>query len=207
MKVTLIPVVFLSAAALLSGCASSGVKNPNGRLPSMLNPDERGPVAGTGIESQDIVAVTDKMARGILGVPEVANAATPPRVVLLPVENNTRFPINKAIFLDEIVARLSEKAAGKVRFLARERMADLERERTLKQTGQVTSSTDPNVNQFKGADFFLTGKLDGVTTRTSAGTSDYILYTFTLINANTSEQIWTGSDRIKKSGLEDASYR
>lgn len=86
-------------------------------------------------------------------------------------------------------------------------MAALERERTMKQTGQVTSSTNPNVNQFKGADFFLTGKLDGVTTRTSAGTSDYILYTFTLINANNSDLIWMGSDRIKKAGQEDASYR
>jgi hypothetical protein len=71
----------------------------------------------------------------------------------------------------------------------------------------VTSSTDPNLNQFKGADFFLTGKLVGQTTKTAAGTSDYILYTFELIDPNTSEIIWRGSERIKKQGLEDAAYR
>ena len=38
-------------------------------------------------------------------------------------------------------------------------MAELEKERQMKQSGQVTSSTDPNVNHFKGADLMLTGKL------------------------------------------------
>ena len=202
-----LPLSLTAAAALLTGCASSGVKNPSGVPVTEMKADERGFVTGTGIESQDIVAVTDKMARGILGVPEIANAKGVPRVVVLPVINETRFAINKDIFLEEIQALLNEKATGKVRFLARERMAELERERSLKQTGQVTSSTDPNINQFKGADFMLTGKLVGQTTKTAAGTSDYVLYSFTLIDPNTSDVIWQGSHRIKKQGLEDATYR
>ena len=92
-------------------------------------------------------------------------------------------------------------------FLARDRMKTLESERALKQSGQVTSSSDPNVVEFKGADFFLTGKLEGLSTRTSAGTSDYILYSFQLIDARTSDIIWEDSAEIKKQGLEDAAYR
>ena len=42
----------------------------------------------------------------------------------------------------------------------------LERERELKRTGQVTASANPVPNEFGGADYFLTGKLDGMTTRT-----------------------------------------
>jgi penicillin-binding protein activator len=193
--------------AVLAGCASSGVKNPSGVAVTEMRPDERGFVAGTGIESQDIVTVADKMVRGIMAVPEITNAKGVPRVVLLPVKNETRFSFNKDIFLDEIRTTLNEKAAGKVRFLARDRMAELEKERQMKQSGQVTSSTDPNVNQFKGADFMLTGKLVGQTTKTSQGTSDYVLYTFSLIDPNTSDIIWEGSHRIKKQGLEDAAYR
>ena len=196
-----------AATALMTGCASSGVKNPSGVPVTQMTADEQGFVTGTGIESQDIVTVADKMARGILGVPEIANAKSPPRVVLLPVKNETRFPINKDIFLDEIQALLNEKALGKVRFLARERMVELEQERALKQSGHVTSSTDPTLTQFKGADFMLTGKLVGQSTKTAAGTSDYVLYSFTLIDPNTSEVIWQGSHRIKKQGLEDATYR
>ena len=196
-----------AAAAFITGCASSGVKNPSGIPVTQMNADEQGFVAGTGIESQDIVTVADKMARGILGVAEIANAKGIPRVVMLPVKNDTRFPINKDIFLEEIQALLNEKALGKVRFLARDRMTELEQERTLKQAGTVSSSTDPHLNQFKGADFMLTGKLIGQSTKTAAGTSDYVLYTFTLIDPSTSDVIWQGSHRIKKQGKEDAAYR
>lgn len=200
------PLSLSLAAALLTGCAS-GVKNPSGIPVTQMRADEQGFVAGTGIESQDLVTVADKMARGIIGVPQIANARGVPRIVLLPVKNETRFPINKEIFLKEIRANLNEKAAGKVLFLARDRMQELEREREMKQSGQVSSSTDPNVNQFKGADFMLTGELTGLTTKAAAGTSDYVLYSFQLLDPNTSDIIWEGSHRIKKQGLEDAAYR
>jgi len=151
--------------------------------------------------------VTDKMARSILALPAIATAAVPPYIVLEPVQNDTRFPINKDIFLTRLRTQLNSKALGKVKFLAREHMAALEKERDLKRTGQVTSTSDPAVQEFKGADFFLTGKLQGMTTRTKAGTSDYVLYSFQLINPRTSEIVWEDVAEIKKQGLEDAAYR
>ena len=195
-----------AAAALIAGCAS-GVQNPSGVPVTRLNADEQGFVAGTGVESQDLVAVTDKMARSILATPEIQKAQGLPRVVLLPVENQTRFAFNKDIFLDRIRAQLNSKAQGKVRFLARDRMDALEKEREMKRAGQLTSSSDPVVQEFKGADFFLTGKLSGMTTKARAGTSDYILYTFQLIDPRTSDIIWEDSAEIKKQGTEDAAYR
>lgn len=197
----------VALAAVMAGCASSGVKNPSGTGVTVMRADETGFVAGTGIESQDLVAVTDKIARNILNVSEIRNAVGTPYVVLDPVINETRFPINKEIFLDRIQTELISKAGGKVRFLARERLAALERERQMKRSGQVTSTTDPMVNEFKGADYFLTGKLQGLTTRTSRGTSDYILYTFELIDARSSVIVFKDSMEVKKQGLEDAAYR
>jgi penicillin-binding protein activator len=204
---SLIPLSLALVVGLLTGCASSGVKNPSGVPVTEMRADEKGFVGGTGIESQDVVAVADKMARGIMGLSQINSARGVPRIVLLPVKNETRFAINKEIFLKEIRTLLNERAAGKVMFLARDRMAELERERDLKQSGQVTSSTDVSVNQFKGADYMLTGELTGLTTRMSAGTSDYILYSFQLLDPNTSDIIWESSHRIKKQGLEDAAYR
>ncbi len=197
----------ITTAALVAGCASSGVKNPSGVPVTRMNADEQGFVAGTGIESQDLVAVTDKMARSILGIPQIANAAAPPIIVLDPVNNETRFPINKDLFLSRIRGELVKKSGGKVTFLARERMAALEKERNLKREGGVTSSSDPTVQEFKGADYFLTGELKGLSTRTAAGTSDYILYDFHLIDARTSAIVWEDNAEIKKQGLEDAAYR
>ena len=197
----------IALAGLVAGCATQGVHSPSGVPVTEMRPDEQGFVAGTGVESQDLVRVTDKMARSIVGIPQIAGAQGQPRIVLDPVENNTRFPINKDVFLTRIRVQLNSKSAGKVLFLARDRMKALQHERELKQSGQVTASADPTVVEFKGADFFLTGKLDGMSTRTSAGTSDYILYSFQLIDARTSDIIWEDSAEIKKQGLEDAAYR
>jgi hypothetical protein len=175
----------LGLLILAAGCASKGVKNPSGIGVTEMEADEKGFVAGTGIESQDLVAVTDKMARSILGIPRITNAMAPPVVLLDPVVNETRFPINKEMFLTRIRVLLNSKSAGKVQFLARDRMAALEME----------------------GDDFLTGTLQGLSTRTSQGTSDYILYTFQLIDARTSAIVWEDFAEIKKQGLEDASYR
>lgn len=201
------PIGLATLLALLSGCASSGVKNPSGIGVTEMRPDEKGFVAGTGVESQDLVAVTDKMARSILDTPQIRNATVPPVVVLEPVVNETRFPINKEMFLTRIRVLLNSKAMGKVQFVARDRLAALERERTMKQAGQVTSTTDPNVVEFKGGDYLLTGTLQGLSTRTSSGLSDYVLYTFQLIDARTTVIIWEDFAEIKKQGLEDAAYR
>ncbi len=197
----------LGATALLSGCTSQGVRNPSGVPVTEMGADERGFVAGTGVESQDLVAVTDRMARSILSIPAIAQAAQPPVVAIDPVANETRFPVNKDIFLTRIRTQLNSRASGKVSFLARESMRTLERERQLKQDGLVTASADPNRVEFLGADYFLTGKLQGISTRTSQGVSDYILYSFQLIDARTSLIVWEDMAEIKKQGLEDAAYR
>jgi hypothetical protein len=202
-----VPACGAAVLALLSGCASGGVKNPSGVPVTHMNADEQGFVAGTGMESQDLVMVTDNMSRSILGIPQIANAPTPPTIVLEPVDNQTRFPINKEIFLTRIRAQLNSKARGKVTFLARSQMEALEKERNRKREGTVTASSDPNLQEFKGADYFLTGSLQGLSTRTKAGTSDYILYDFHLIDARTSAIVWEDSAEMKKQGLEDAAYR
>lgn len=197
----------VALAAAVSGCASKGVKNPSGVGVTRMNADEQGFVAGTGVESQDLVAVTDKMARSILEVPQIANAARTPSIVLEPVENQTRFPINKDIFLTRLRGQLNSKARGKMIFLARAQMATLEAERNRKRLGQVTASSDPNAQEFQGADYLLTGSLSGMSTRTGAGTSDYVLYSFQLVDARTTAIIWEDTAEIKKQGLQDAAYR
>jgi PBP1b-binding outer membrane lipoprotein LpoB len=204
--------VLLAGATLttawLAGCATdAGVRQPAGVPVTEMRPDERGFVGGTGIESQDLLAVTDKMARSILAIPQIARAPAAPSIVLEPVVNNTRFPINKDMFLTRIRAMLNSKSMGRVSFLDREMMNTLQHERDLKRSGQVTASADPHAVEFAGADYFLTGKLDGNTTKAASGISDYVLYTFRLTDARTSRIVWEDFAEIKKQGLEDAAYR
>ncbi len=207
MKTIIKLILPITVAVAVAGCASSGVKNPSGVGVTRMNADEQGFVAGTGVESQDLVAVTDKMVRSILAIPQIAQAVTPPIIVLDSVDNHTRFPINKDLFNTRLRSELIKKSGGKVQFLARERMAALEKERNLKREGAVTANSDPKLQEFKGTDYFLTGTLGGISTRTKAGTSDYILYEFQLIDARTSTIVWGDNAEIKKQGLEDAAYR
>src|ERR671925_1441161 len=197
-KITTSSVARFSSAlwvlVLAAGCASSGVKNPSGIGVTEMRPEEKGFVAGTGVESQDLVAVTDKMARSILNIAQIKNAQNPPVVLLDPVANETRFPINKEMFLTRIRVLLNSKSYGKVTFVARDRIGALEKERELKQSGSVTG--DPTT-AFKGGDYFLTGTLQGLSTRTSRGTSDYVLYSFQLIDARTSAIVWEDFAEIK----------
>jgi len=86
-------------------------------------------------------------------------------------------------------------------------MDALIKERDAKRAGQFNTTADPNVQEFKGADYFLTGKLQSLTTKTKDGTSDYVNYTFELIDARTSVIVWADQHDIKKQGLEDAAYR
>jgi hypothetical protein len=70
---TISPTLFRtgSAAALLAllalapGCATN-IPNASGRAAQDHDPAVRGPVAGTGIESRDIMAMTDEMLRDLL---------------------------------------------------------------------------------------------------------------------------------------------
>ena len=199
--------VNLALAGLLSGCVYEKTTAPAGLPAQQIGVNDPGYVAGTGIESQDLVAVTDKMGRSILNIPQITNAIGTPCIVLDPIKNNTRFPISKDIFLTRIQGELIRQCAGRVTFLARDRMETLEREKQLKQSGQVTASSDPAASEFKGADYFLTGTLDSISTRSDAGASDYVLYSFQLIDARTSAIVWQDQAEIKKQGQSDAAYR
>jgi len=193
------------AAVCLGSLALTGCESTDEGVPAtQIDPSERGFVAGTGVESQDLIQVSDKMARSILSTPQIANAQNPPTIGLLPVENNTRFPIQKDIFNKRIKALLSTRCAGKVTFVARDRIEAIRQEKEMKARGEVTNTGEKPV---LGVDFFLTGELTGLSSATSAGRSDYVLYTFCLIDAESSAEVWEDFAEIKKQGLEDAAYR
>ncbi|MBL68430.1 MAG: penicillin-binding protein activator LpoB [Verrucomicrobiales bacterium] len=205
MNTSPIPALGLCAAMLL-GCAS--INDPShGVNVTQLRADERGFVAGLGIESQDLVTIADKMARGILGAGPVANAAGRPNIVIEPIVNDTRFPIDKDIFLTRIRVALNKQASGQLNFLARDRIDALEKERNLKLSGQVTGGEKVQQNEFKGADFILTGTFKGISSRGKAGASDYVLYTFQLLDPQTSDVVWEDFHEIKKQGSDDVTYR
>mgnify|MGYP001204680964 FL=1 len=195
------------AACLLGTVACMNINSPNGPSVTEMRAGERGFVAGLGIESQDLVTIAEKMARGLLGAEQIANAEGKPNIVLEPIVNKTRFPISKDIFLTRIRVALTSQAKNKMNFLSRDRIDALEKERDLKLAGEVTGGEKIKANQFKGADFILTGTFEGISGRGQSGASDYVLYTFQLLDPDTSDILWEGFHEIKKQGKDDVTYR
>jgi penicillin-binding protein activator len=196
------------------GCATGGVRHPEGIAPRRADVGQQSLGGGTGIESQDIVQVTDQMARSIIGIDAIAKAAKPPVIAIYPVTNDTRLRINGALFTERILGLLNKNCQGKIRFIVRDPskinsntpdiMTAIEREKQLKDAGTVTSG---KAAPMLGADYFLTGKLLGQSQASSTGRSDYVLYSFTLVDTETTETVWQDMAEIKKEGLEDAIYR
>ncbi|MCF7878936.1 MAG: penicillin-binding protein activator LpoB [Candidatus Omnitrophica bacterium] len=193
--------VFLGILLLfLCACASVGTSS----YQNTILPDEDDRLGGTGIESTDIRTVARKMAVSILEVPEISNAQGIPRIALLPVKNSTRFVINKDIFTKKIRIELNKNATGKMRFLARKRIKDILKERESKREGLFTSSKEA---QLLGVDFFLTGELAGLSKASSGHRSDYIIMSFQLIDAETSDIIWEDAYEIKRVGITGTVYQ
>jgi PBP1b-binding outer membrane lipoprotein LpoB len=80
----------------------------------------------------------------------------------------------------------------------------IEREKKLKDEGLLSGGQK---EMMAGADYFLTGKLSSISASSSRGVSDYILYTFKLIDAETTLEVWEDFTEIKKEGLDDVYYR
>lgn len=211
------------AVALLAGCAGHRVRNsPVDVTVSETSADEttvpavksRGlkkpkPVATRPVPSDvnptrhDLASVAGKMARSILAIPEIARAKTTPRVVLEPVVNETLLIINRDVFLTRMRTELNTNAADRVRFLSRDDMRALERELQIKHDGIAPVSVDPNEVEFRGANYFLTGKFQSMPAPAGEVLSETVLYSFQLIDAATSEIVWENTAELKKPGLDE----
>jgi len=193
--------LFLVCTVLLffPGCATAPVSHSQ-----VIMPDDDDGLGGTGIDSEDVRTASRKMAISILEVPEIMKAQGVPRIALLPVKNSTRFIINKDILTQKIRIELNKNAAGKVRFLARDRMDDILKERQGKREGLTTSTKEADL---LGVDFFLTGELTGISKGADGRRSDYVLMSFQLIDSETSDIIWEDSYEFKKVGTAGVVYQ
>ncbi|MEK6564039.1 MAG: penicillin-binding protein activator LpoB [Candidatus Omnitrophota bacterium] len=191
--------LFFLLTLTLSSCASVPISHS-----TVILPDDDDNLGGTGIESTDIMTVARKMALSILEIPEVMNAKGTPRIAILPVKNNTRFIINKDIFTQKIRIELNKNATGKVRFLARDRIEDVLKEREAKRKNLVTASKEDDL---LGVDLYLTGELTGLSKAASGNRSDYVLMAFQLIDAENSDIVWEDSYEIKRVGEAGVAYQ
>ncbi len=195
----------------LSACAPTvGVNNTAGRATVYEDPSTVGKVAGIGMESQDIMGMTDQMTRDMLSNPTLAGRTPAPRIIIDSeyFTNESSSRINKNMITDRLRIGLNRAANGRMLFVGRHYSDMVAKERDLKRQGQVTTGTIGTAKAQAGADFRLGGRITSSDAVQSSGlASRYQLITFEMVDLETGIIVWSGMYEFKKTAQDDIIYR
>jgi hypothetical protein len=203
--------VVLAAGLGLAGCAGDGVQNEAGTPTTYQDTGTRGAVGGVGIESQDIVSMTDQMVRDMLVNPQLTGGGQAPRVIVDSkyFNNQSSQRINKDLIVNRLRVGLAQAANGRMLFVGRQYADAVEQERALKRDGKVDSGTSGLTRAPAGADYRLVGTIASLDARnTATGTAErYNQITFEMLDLEYGTLVWSGIYEFKKAAQDDVVYR
>lgn len=208
--------IFLSALAISvsAGCTSPSIPNPTGVATISFNPAVPGPVHGVGIESQDIISMSDRMMRDMLSVERLTRTsedAKRPRVIIDDkyFANDSSQPINRSLITDRLRVSLNRAAKGRMVFVGRAYASMVADERSLKRNGKTDVGTTGLTKAQMGADYRLGGRIATSDQRSSASglVQRYTQVTFEMVDLETSEIAWSGIYEFLRSAADDVMYR
>lgn len=130
--------VFCGAAVMFGGgCVHPHVTNSN-----QISPDSD-PLQG-GISSADIRNVASLMGPRILAVPEIAESEELVRIKVADFKNNSRFFIDRNLFMKKLRAELNRYGRNKVRFISNNEKVQASRTAVLKdrQSAQIQKNLE-----------------------------------------------------------------
>lgn len=201
-------------AVVLVACASapSGrVNNSPGRATQYTDPGTRGAVTGVGIESQDIVAMSEAMMRSLIANGALSGHSAPPRIIVDSAyfHNESSQFLNKRLIVDRLRTGLIQASQGRMMFVAREFAGMVEQERELKRQGVVDSGTTGQTRAPAGADYRLAGRIKTLdaTDRRTGVIQRYNQITFEMVDLEYGAIVWSDQFEFSKFGQEDAVYR
>ena len=175
---------------LLTACGST--------RDTRVRPDAPDTVTGTGLQSQDIGTMADKMAASIKSYGILAPSRDGERASFFITElrNDSSDVIDKEIILRKLRTNLFKAFRGQVKILDRAPEANdlVDAERRMKERGQVSGE---NSRKVAGSDFVLKGTINSRDRQAGSLKSSYILVTFELTDLVTGELAWTGDYEMK----------
>lgn len=206
--------LLMLGALVFTGCQSTRVSSVDDTpTKPTLYEDVKSPgkVQGTGIESQDIVSMTDMMVRDILATPEIVSRQVAPRIIIDSgfFHNESSSRINKKMITRRLKTALSRSSRGRLVFISRTSAAMIAKERELKRTGKLSEGALGSVKSAPyGADYRLEGIITSQDKISSTGVkSRYHLIDFALVDLETGVEVWANFYEFQKSTSEDIIYR
>jgi PBP1b-binding outer membrane lipoprotein LpoB len=202
-------VIVLILTMALAGCIGPQVPNPSGEPAKYVDATTGGPT-GVGMESQDIITMTDMMMRDMLANPILAGAHTPPRVIIDEeyFTNNSSTRIDKAMITNRLRVQLNRAANGRMTFVGRSTISAVEKERELKRMGKVSKGVKYS-EQTLGADYRLVGDIT-TSDQIVGSTGKKVRFTqinFEMQDLESGEIVWGNIYDFKKEGADDVVYR
>jgi hypothetical protein len=201
----------LVVVGLVSACTSAPPPNAAGMAAKDVDPSKPGAVAGVGIEAQDIVAMTDKMMRDMLGNATLAGRPKPPRVVIDSqyFKNEGTEPINRDLITNRLRVELNRAANGRMTFVTRTALTAVEGAREEKRQGLTDQGTTGLTRAMMGIDYRLTGTIATLDSRNpkSGVMQRYNQITFEMLDLETGELVWSGLYEFERQAADDIVYR
>lgn len=195
---------------VLGGCVAIP-PNAAGIAPQTLDPSQRGPVGGVGIEGSDIISMTDQMMRDMLTNQQLAGRSTAPRIIVDAEYfiNESAQPINKNAITDRLRVGLNRSSNGRMVFVGRQFAAAVQQERELKRQGVVDVGTTGLTKAQAAADFRLVGRISSADARNArTGIQQrYSQVTFEMMDLESGVLVWSGLYEFARTAADDVVYR
>jgi PBP1b-binding outer membrane lipoprotein LpoB len=194
-------------SALLGAVVISATSCNKKYLIRDIDPGSPGRVRSTGPEGQDILQLADQMVRSIEADGVLRNRPDRPIIVVDRMANNTRFDFNTEVFTNMLRSELRKQAKGKYEFVSRDINALAAAEREAKRSGAVDYNPSLRVGAPSGADIVLVGSANSLSTVSTMGRGDTIVYEFRLVDLETQLDLWMDTFVTRREGKDDVLYR
>lgn len=144
----------------------------------------------------DMQNAVKTMVESVVAHNSIANAKTPPVVMVTGLQNKTSEHIDTQSVMDMIRVELMK--SGKVEFIDKEARGDIKDEYEYQNSGIVSEETKKGPGGQIGADLIINGRLDSIVQEVGKEKTVYYKLTLNLTNLKTSKIVWSDYKQIRK---------
>lgn len=126
----------------------------------------------------------------------IANAKTPPVVMVTGLQNKTSEHIDTQSVMDMV--RVELMRTGRVAFIDKEARQDVADEYNYQNSGMVSEETRKGPGGQIGADFIINGRLDSIVQEAGKDKTVYYKLTLNMTNLKTTMIAWSDHKQIRK---------
>jgi penicillin-binding protein activator len=144
----------------------------------------------------DMQKAVKDMVSSMMGHPTIANAKTPPVVMVTNLQNKTSEHIDTQNIMDMVRVELMK--SGRVTFIDKEARQDISDEYNYQNSGMVAEESKKGPGGQTGADYIINGRLDSIVQEVGKDKSVYYKLTLNLTNLKSSVINWSDYKQIRK---------